>query len=77
MFCMDCSSLDSCMHCFEGFALLSGECVDECPGGYYEAVDKVMENDDDMRSIVCERCPSPCETCTSSSTLEHQCLSCT
>lgn len=57
--CRVCDSAN-CYDCREGYMLLQGKCVEECPTGYYP------------QDSQCQRCPLTCSSCLSPSA----CVSC-
>lgn len=61
--CTACSSISYCLACIIGQNLYNGNCILNCPQGYYS------------QSQICAACISPCATCTISGIACDTCLS--
>ncbi|XP_012280336.1 furin-like protease 1 [Orussus abietinus] len=63
-----CNSFDGakCLECAEGWYLLDGECIDQCPNGTYAILDRT--------GGICSSCHYSCSTCSGPS--DTECTSC-
>ena len=57
--CISCSSRDNCIYCSNGLYLYNGDCLEECPSGYFPKSEQVEQN----TYYICEKCYQNCKNC--------------